>query len=289
MQREFPGKIEPNETPEEYVRGRLENINARKGYDFAQANPTYPIVQRDQDIAEISRLCSEIEDVLPRVEELIKEVFSSVESITEQTKLAAIYLLVGKAYKSLRAALLLCRNGHSVEAMEVSRSGKEAIELAILFWDDANAKHLTKWFKGDIVENGIAREYQHELLNRELAEHFGGEEQPIRDILRKGYRTMSVYTHSAYSGLLDNVDVFNFDFDFKKYGGYHYCIDNFHVVEDLLIKILLQLKNCAAQLGDAELYAAVDELSKHYDVALTQDQLHAVLAKYKKPKDDGTV
>ena len=286
QRREFPEQLEPDETPEEYVTNRLADVNAKKGYSYAQANPGYPEYQKQKDVIAIDLLCKEIEDVLPKVEGLMKKIFSGVGSITEQTKTAAVYMLIGKAYGSLQSALLLCRDGRNIEALEICRSGKEALDLVIVFWEDENANLLSKWFKGKIIDPSEVRDFQHKLINRELADYYENEEQPIKDLLRNGYKIMSVYTHSAYSGLLDNVDVFNMDFDFERYGGYHYCIENFHVVEDLLIKILLQLQSSALKVGDTGAFTATKEISKRFDVNLTKEQMKIVLAKYKKQAEN---
>lgn len=169
--------------------------------------------------------------------------------------------------------------------MELSRSGKEALDLAMLFWEDKNKHLLDKWFKGKIIGNADAREFHHEHLNTELAEFYENEEQPIKEMLGKGYKIMSSYTHSGYAGLLDSVDVFKLDFDFEEQAGYHYCVDNFHIIEDLLIKILLNLKNSFLHLKDQEGFKEADRLFKPFESNLTKEQMKKIIARYKKDPD----
>lgn len=281
----FPEEFEKDETPEEYVKNRVADINQKKGFLYAQTHPDFPAIQKDRDIAAINQLCDEIEAVLPDVKKLIKRIFPHIKSITEETKVVAAYLLIGRAYSNLQTALLVCRNGKNLEAMELSRSGKEVLDLAMLFWEDKNKSSLDKWFKGKIIGNVDAREFHHEHLNKELADIFENEEQPIKEIMGKGYKIMSSYTHSGYAGLLDSVDVFKLDFDFEAQAGYHYCVHNFHIVEDLLIKILLNLKNSFLHLKDHEAFAEADRLFRRFDSGLTQEQMKKIIARHKKEPD----
>lgn len=283
---EFPKEFEKDETHEEYVNKRIADINQKKGYLYAQARPEFPAIDKARNIAAINQLCNEIEIIFPDIEKLIRRIFPHVSSITEQTKVAAAYLLIGRAYTNLKTALLVCRHGRNLEAMELSRSGKESLDLAMLFWDDRNKSLLEKWFKGKIIGNVDAREFHHEHLNRELADFYDHEEQPIKEMMSAGYKIMSSYTHSGYAGLLDSVDVFKLDFDFDAQAGYHYCVDNFHNVEDLLIKILLNLKNSFLHLKDQEGFKEADRLFKPFDSDLTKEQMMKIMARHNKESDE---
>lgn len=283
---DFPEEFEKNETPEEYVRNRIEDINQKKGFLYARAHPDFPVIDKTRNIAIINKLCDEIKIILPEVENLIRRIFPHIKSITEQTKVAAAYLLIGRAYTNLKTALLVCRHGRNLEAMELSRSGKEALDLAMLFWDDKNKALLEKWFKGKIIGNVDAREFHHKNLNRELADFYENEEQPIKEMMRAGYKIMSSYTHSGYAGLLDSVDVFRLDYDFEAQSGYHYSVDNFHVVEDLLIKILLNLKNSFLHLKDQEGFKEAGRLFKPFDSGLTKEQMMKIMKRHKKESDE---
>jgi len=274
--------MDKEETPEEYVKNRVADINAKKGFNFAKTNPDYPAYLLQKDKVGIDLLCRKIEAVLPETEVLIKKIYSHISSITEQTKITSVYLLLGKAFSNLQSCLILCRNGKNAEAMELSRSGKEALELAMLFWEDENKNLLEKWFNGKIISNSQARDFQHKLLNKELADTFQNEEQPIDEMLKKSYGIMSIYTHGAYAGLLDSVDVFKLDFDYEKYAGYHYCVDNFHIVQDLLIKILLQLKNSFVHLRDDTSFQEANRILEPFDNNLTPEQMKEIMAKHKK-------
>ncbi|GEM_PF-5571851 len=282
---EFLEEFEKDETAEEYVKNRVADINQKKGFLYTQASPDFPAVQKERDVVTINLLCDEIEAVLPNVEKLIKKISPYIKSITEETRVVATYLLIGKAYSNLKTALLVCRHGRNLEAMELSRSGKEALDLAMLFWENKSQSSLDKWFKGKIIGNVEAREFHHKYLNKELADIFENDEKPIKEMLGRGYKIMSNYTHSGYAGLLDSVDVFKLDFDFGTQAGYHYCIEHFHVVEDLLIKILLNLKGSFSHLKDDEGFATADKLLEPFDIRLTQEQMKKITMRYKKESD----
>lgn len=280
--REFPEKLEDDETPEQYVANRLADINRKEGFIFTESNPDYPKYLMGLKMREINKLCDEIEDVLPSVEKLVKRISTHIKIITERTKIAAIYLLIGRAYSNLETTLIVCRCGKNIEAMELSRSGKEALDLAMFFWEDENKASLEKWFNGKIIGNAEAREFQHKYLNKELADTFGNKEQPIQKMLGKGYKIMSSYTHSGYAGILDSVDVLKLDFDFENQSGYYYSVDNFHIVQDLLIKILLNLKNSFLHLDDKEGFAEADKILKPFFNEISQEEMKTIFSKHKK-------
>ncbi len=281
IRKDFSEEIPRDETSEEYVQNRVADINKKRGFFYAQKNPEFPEIQKEKNKLAIKLLCDDIDAVLPDVKKLIKRIFPHIKSITEQSKIVASYLLLGRAYGNLQTALLLCRNGRNLEAMEISRSGKEALDLVMLFWEDQNTPFLEKWFKGEIIKNATTREFQHKHLNKELADTFDYEEQPIKEMLGSGYKIMSNYTHSGYAGLLDSIDVFKLDFDFEGQAGYHYCIDNFHIVEDLLIKILINLKNSFLHLKDRDGFMETKKISKPFDSGLNKEEMKKIISRYR--------
>lgn len=264
-----------SESPEEYVQNRLLDINQKKGYLYAQRYPEFPAVDKERCVIAINKLCDDLGSNLHQVKVLIKKIYPHIKEITEQTKVAAVYLLLGRAQSNLESALFLCRKGKNIEAMELSRSGKEALDLVMLFWEDKNDALLKKWYTGKIVGNAEAREFQHAYLNEGLREEFKNTEQPIDKMLKNSYQVMSSYTHSGYAGLLDSVDVFKLDYDFENQSGFHYCVDNFHVIEDLYKKILLQLKNSFLHLEDYKSLDEAKQLYKPYDKDFSEQQMQA--------------
>lgn len=277
----FLEEPEKEETVEEQIKSRVADISKKNGFLYAQSHPDFPRIQKEKYIITINQLCDEVESVLPDVEKLIRKIFPHIKSIVEETKIAAVYLLLGRAFSNLKTALLACRHGKNLEALELSRSGKEALDLAMLFWEEKNHSLLHKWFRGKIIGNVEAREYHHQHLNEKLAEFYDNEEQPIKEMLAKDYKIMSNYTHSGYASLLDSVDVFTHDFDFEAQSGYYYCVENFHVVKDLLIKILLNLKNSFLHLKDDDAFVEADNLFKPFDTRLTKEEIKSILARHK--------
>jgi hypothetical protein len=269
-----------NEEIKILVNERTALLNEKKAYNFAKLNPNAPEVAKQRELLKINAFLGEVEEILPPIKELIQTLRNKIETITEQSYICAVYLLLGKAFSNLESTLLLGREGKSFEAMEICRSGKEALDLVYLFLECENAKHLEKWFEGKIVENKIARDFQHEHLNRELKENFPDHELPV-DVFKAGiYKVLSAYTHSSYAGILDCIDVFNHDFDFDKRAGYHYILENSHVVEDLARQLVQMLRFTFIKLNDQESLLKANALYQHFDNDISEEEYERIIAEH---------
>ena len=62
--------------------------------------------------------------------------------------------------------------------------------------------------------------------------------------------------------MFDFIDVFKEDFDFDQYTQFHYNRKNLHLVDNLYVNILLELKNFYIRAKDEKNLAKVEELLK---------------------------
>ena len=47
---DFSEEVEKDETPQEYVRNRVADINQKRGFLYAQAHPDFPTVDKQRNI-----------------------------------------------------------------------------------------------------------------------------------------------------------------------------------------------------------------------------------------------
>jgi hypothetical protein len=277
--------MENEDKEKEFIASRINDIERKKGHAFAKLFPHLVERQKARELLSLQKDCDTLEKHLPEIEGLIKSIFPYIGSITEQTKIAASYLLLGKAFCFLTTSLKLAKDGNNLEMMELSRSAKEALGLVILFLEDENKELLNKWFNGKIISNSVAREFQHKMLNERLSK-ISTDDMPVNEMLKEDYRVMSHYTHSSYAGLLDAVDIFSLNFDFDKNAGYHYSKNNFHILQDLFLKLLMQLRNIFMHLKNKELYAQASDLCKLFTPSVSNEEMLKIVEKYKPQKKD---
>jgi hypothetical protein len=244
---------------EERISERLKKLQSRKGYYYLLTHLNYPSDQKLLDEKAINAQIKVIEVALPEIKKLIKGIKKYIPHIWDQTKYAAAYLLLGKAFSNLETIILLAKKGHNLEMVDLARSGTESIDLAFLLFENSQNQQLEKWFKGRIIKNEKARKAFDRVINQLNP---ASVKLPVEEMKKEVYRTYSLYTHSSYAALLDSIDVLHEDFDFERYAGFHFARRNLHAVQDLAIKILLQLKNIYVQCKDKDNLNEVDKLLK---------------------------
>jgi len=244
---------------EEKIHQRIEKLKTRKAYLYFLSHLDYPSKQKKLDEVAINKRLKAIENILPGIRDLIKKMRKFVPHIWDQTKYSAVYLLLGKAFSNLETTIFLAKKGHNLEIVDLARAGTESVDLAFLLFEDDQTHQLTKWFAGKIIQNKKARKAFHRVVKQVVRE---STELPVEEMKRKVYETYSLYTHSSYAALLDAIDIFHEDFDFERYAGFHYTRRNAHVIQDLVIKILLQLQNVFGYSNDKKSLAKVDDLLK---------------------------
>lgn len=262
------------------IEERIEKLRAGDARKYFLGHLDFPIYEKKRDELEIEKKIAPIEVVLPDIEKLIRRIKTEVKFIGERTPICAVYILLGRTFGSLRTVLNVSRAGGSIEIMDLARPAQEALVLVILFLEDGAESQLERWFDGEWVKDKEARDAQHVRLNNSL-EHT--EELPVREMLSHIYNIYSKYTHNTYGALLDGIDVFQQDVDFDRYAGFHYANEQFHIVQDLAVKIVLQLKNVAAYLKDLDMAARADEILKMIGrPSLSPEQVAEVVKQHSK-------
>lgn len=257
---------------------KLNKLRIGRGKIHFLTHIDYPQRQKARDLSEILLRTKNIENNLPTLKVLIKEIKNSFGRIFDQNKYTASYLLLGKAISNLEAGMLLSKSGFSEEMLELSRSGHESIDLGFLFIDDENKHLLKRWFKGEIIENNIARQYAEKILNKSNILS-----TPV-DIARAKndvYYAHSLSTHSQYTALVDSIDVFYEDLDYYKYSGFHHSAILFYYMESLYTNILLLLKILFIRKGESNINK-VDKLLDEVLPKTTSSEIEQIYKLYSK-------
>ena len=156
-----------------------------------------------------------------------------------------------KIINTFKAVFVLSRLGFSHEVMELNRSITESNELISLFHLKKEEKHLSKWFDGEIIDNGISRDAMSSLMSTgEVLEYLQKNNLDPKTMMSGIYRVMSKYNHCSYAAILDSVDVFNEDFDFHQYAGFHFTENNTHMTKTALSGTLTAIRIIYLELQD---------------------------------------
>lgn len=206
--------------------------------------------------ARVDELAAVFEEVLPHV----RAIRGRIGEMTDQTTIVACYFLFGKIAQGTRAIFDLARRGFHYEIMEIVRSNREALDLAILFLTEPpDSPLLKRWFDGDIVENVKAREAMGKFV--EDFNHQSGANLPIEAMKAGVYGGLSKFGHVSYAALLDSYNVYADDFDFEQSAGFHYIrTGSLPYVQMELESLMLGLKHFYVVMHDVALYRAVDAI-----------------------------
>jgi hypothetical protein len=264
-----------------FVDERVGDLKKGAGMKHAQLNPLAPQQMKDREILYIKDEVAKLKLVHERIVPYIKKLKGSIPDITEQTEICATYLIYGKVSQTFDAIFLLSIGGFNFEMMELSRSINENLDLIKLFHIEKDHKNLISWFEGKIIDNKISREAQHEYLlegNDNVESLASGEINPY-ELITKIYRVISKYTHCSYGALLDSVDVFSHDFDWNKYGGFHYTLDNMHQIESTMTATIITLKMTYQKLGFHKEFAELTQILNDFAGAMNANTLAELLSK----------
>lgn len=257
----------------------MHKLRLGRGKKYFLTHIDYPQRQKNIDMITIVNGTKIIEDNLSSIKSLIKEVKKFFGRILDHDKYTASYLLLGKALSNLEAGILLSKAGYSEELLELSRSGHESIDLAFLFLDDENNNLLIRWFKGEIIENNIARQFFEKKAHKTKILENSIELAKAKSHIYKAY---SLSTHSQYTALVDLIDVFYEDLDFYKYSGFHHSAIFVYYLQSLYSNILLLLKNIFVKKIDQ---SNIDKIDKLLDAVLPKvpnSEVEQILKRYKK-------
>lgn len=244
------------------IKARIKKLKSRKARRYFQLNIGHPKSQQELERNYINQTIRTIEDLFPTLIELLKKVRPHFNNIWDQNKIVASYLLLGKSFKTLEAVIEEMKKGNPTSAVELARSGCEAVDLVFLFLSNDGDTYLRKWFGGKIISNNESRK----AFERSITEMFpkSAGSYALREMKSDVYWIYSLYTHSGYGAILDMVDVYYEDFDFSGYAGFHYTRQYLHLAENLLVNILLGLKNIFLITVDLEGIATVEKYLKQF-------------------------
>lgn len=243
---------------DERIKERVDKLKSGKARKYFLTNIGYPKKQQIADRYIVNRSVKLIEDLLPELLTLIKLIRPHFSKIWDQNSIVAAYLLLGKTYKLLNSVMDEAKKGNSISVVELVRSGQEAVDLVFLFLDEKGEKYLEKWFKGKIVSNSETRRIIDKTINEMLAAS-ATEPVLVKKIKADIYWVYSLYTHSGYGAMLDIVDVYYEDFDFERYAGFHFTRQYLHLIQNLVVNLLLGMKNIFVYCKDLDGISKVDQ------------------------------
>lgn len=248
-------------TVKERISDKLQKIKSGRGREYFKIHFGYPARQMEADKTSISQYSKKIEDILPEIKELLSLFNKHIPNIWDQDKFTASYLLICKAFGEIKPILTIAKEGSNHEVVELARSGIEALDLSFLFLEEKNGAYLKRWLNGDIIPNVEARKMYDKIINAERVKN-KAIDLPLKDVKSDVHWVYSQFTHNSYSALLESVDVFYQDYDFKKYSGFHYTARELHLIDNLVENILLSLKEVFLKLNDVNGFVQTDKLMK---------------------------
>jgi len=206
---------------------------------LVELNPEHPKLEKQRQQKQIKEQVAEMEVIYEEMLPFIKNLKKHINSITEETQICAIYLILGRVAKGMKALFLLTKEGMQYEAVETARSIQESLGLVTTFILPKYSEYLPKWFEGQIVKNSVSRKASHELLNPDEL----GVEISIEEMENDIYTLFSQYAHTSYAALLTSINVYTEDIDFENITGAHRSATNFQsVVKATMISLLHSLR-----------------------------------------------
>ncbi len=173
----------------------------------------------------------------------------------------ASYLLFCQAVQHFEAIFVLAARGLSIQACEMLRAIGEALDLIPLFLEERqDHPKLKKWFEGEIIPNREAREAAHRFINEDRNEPW-----PVKETKAGIYDALSRYSHMSYAAVLESVDVYARDFDWRRVSGFHYAnVGSLPFAREMLIATITTLKQFYRfHLGDEESFRKLEQIRKN--------------------------
>lgn len=260
------------------IEARISQLSSGVASKYFSNHPEAPLVFREKARTELESFIIPIERALPAIKDILDDIKKNVKFIGERTQTCAAYLLFGKVFNNLKAILIIAREGKSLEIMDIGRSAQESLDLAFLFLEEGTESYLNDWFDGKWIKNDVARKFFDKAINKGRE---AGKELPAEELKLGTYNIYSKYAHSTYGAILDSVDVFREDFDFSGNAGFHYTRENFHIVEDICTKLILQLKGFAVKIKNRDLLLKADRLLNQVGrPEVSKEVMEEVIKKY---------
>lgn len=181
-------------------------------------NPNLLVDEQKNNEVEIIKKLDYLRQYYNELLPFIKGTKEYTKDIIEKTPTCAVYLLLCSTARYWESVFFLAKNG-DLAFQVIIRTIKESLALVDLFVLEFRKNkhgHLDKWFSGEIVVHGTAREAHNDF--------FMEDPQNINIDLKSFathiYQLESQSAHNSYSTMLECVSPFTEDFDFKKYTRY---------------------------------------------------------------------
>lgn len=181
---------------------------------------------QEKNDAEITKKLDYLKQYYNELLPFIKEIKNHIKDIMEEIPLCAVYLLLSSTARYWESVFLLAKNG-DLTFQVIIRTIKESLALTDLFvleFRKNERKYLDKWFSGEIISHGSAREAQNDFL----IEDPKNSGINLKDLATHIYQIESQPAHNSFAVMLECVSPFTEDFDFEKYTRYsrtNYALD----------------------------------------------------------------
>ena len=263
------------------IDGHIQKIqNKEKGLCF-QLNPNLPdrIEREDQDI--IERAIITLEDLRSLLFPFVKNIKRDyIKDVIEKTLTCGIYLLLCHVFETWEVVFLLARNGMNTQMMNLIRHIRETLDLIeFLIIKGEGSQDLKKWFGGEVVSPKKSRKAIEAFLE---SDHTLKNEIDFYNMQSYIYALMSMYTHSGYCAMLESVDVFNKDFDFKKYSSFHFVKEAIKNTNEIMNSTMITMKSVFLYLKDMKSYQQVDIILKKQLPQLDKKEFEDLKKKFPK-------
>lgn len=176
--------------------------------ELVLVDPDYEDNLRSEYLEDIEDKISEIEAILLELSPFVYSIRENIPDITSNNSVCAIYLLLCACIESLKATIILWRNGFYQEIMTINRKLEEAMIQCEVFIHDYNehiATNFDKWFSGIIISHSTWRE-KIGILHKNASIDVESLENYI-------YRMESNISHNGYIWMLEMISPFSKDYD----------------------------------------------------------------------------
>ncbi len=174
---------------------------------------------KERDIKIIIKLLQRLQNQNNELSPFVKDLKNKISDITAETHLCATYLLLCYVLQTWQSIYLLAKNGFYSQVLILIRVIKESLMLCdnfILEYKNNNKESLNKWFSGVIISHAVGRK----SVSRFIDEYGNFPNLDTKQLQSHIYQMESLFPHSSYTSMLENVSPFTENFDFEGYTGF---------------------------------------------------------------------
>lgn len=233
-------------------------------------DPDRPLREREGNRLAVAIQIARLERILGVCRPYVDRLRAFVPKISDQTVEAACYLLFCEAVQHLAAVFILAASGLSFQASELTRSILEALDLIVVFLGEgAEHSNLKKWFDGEIIPNRVGRDSSHQFINEGRTDVL-----PVKRLKGGIYAALSSYNHMSYAAVLNSIDVYGRDFDWKRVAGFHYArVEGLPFAEEMLKALITTLKQFYRfHVGDEKSFSELDAIQTEHGLTAAAEE-----------------